>query len=67
MIAFVIAAPIVWWGMNKWFEGFAYHTTITAWSFAAAGIVMILIAAIILGFKTVKAANQNPVKSLRTK
>lgn len=66
LIAFIIAVPIVWWGMNKWFENFAYHTNISVLSFAAAGILMILIAVITLSFQTLKAANQNPVKSLRT-
>jgi putative ABC transport system permease protein len=65
-LAFVIAAPIVWWGMNKWFENFAYHTQISVWIFAGAGLLMILIASITLGFQTIKAANANPVKSLRT-
>ncbi len=35
-------------------------------SFAAAGILMILVAVITLSFQTLKVANQNPVKSLRT-
>jgi predicted permease len=66
ILAFVIAAPIVWWAMNKWFENFAYHTQISVWIFAGAGLLMILIAAITLGFQTMKAANANPVKSLRS-
>lgn len=66
ILAFIIAAPIVWWGMNKWFENFAYHTQISVWIFAGAGFLMITIAAITLGFQTIKAANANPVKSLRT-
>jgi putative ABC transport system permease protein len=66
LLAFIIAAPVAWWGLNKWFENFAYHTQISVWYFAAAGALMILIAVITLSFQTFRAAMANPVKSLRT-
>jgi ABC-type antimicrobial peptide transport system permease subunit len=66
LIAFVIASPLAWWAMNTWLQDFAYRTNISWWIFAACGISMALIAIIVLGIRTIKAANANPVKSLRT-
>ena len=66
MAAFIIAAPIAWWGMNKWVENFAYHIQIGAGVFVLAAVMMIVIAIITLAFQTIRTANANPVKSLRT-
>ncbi len=66
VIAFVIAAPLAWIGMNKWLDNFAYRTDISWWIFALGISVMIIIAILTLGFQTLKAALANPVKSLRT-
>lgn len=66
LIAFVIAAPLAWLGMNKWLQNFTYRTTISWWIFAISGLLMIVVAFITLSFQTIKAAIANPVKSLRT-
>ena len=66
IIAFAIAAPLAWLGMNKWLENFAYRTEISWWVFVLGISIMIVIALITLGFQTIKAAMANPVKSLRT-
>jgi predicted permease len=66
IIAFVIAVPIAWWGMEQWLQNFAYRTTITWWVFGASGTGMLLLAVLVLMARTVKAAIANPVKSLRT-
>lgn len=66
MIAFVIAAPLAWLGMNKWLQNFAYRTSISWWIFLLSGGAMTIIALLTLGFQTIKAAITNPVKSLRT-
>jgi ABC-type antimicrobial peptide transport system permease subunit len=66
LLAFVIAAPLAWVGMNKWLENFAYRTSISWWIFVLAGGTMILVALLTLAFQTIKAAIANPVKSLKT-
>jgi ABC-type antimicrobial peptide transport system permease subunit len=66
MLAFIIAAPLAWWAMNKWLEDFAYRTTISWWIFAACGVSMMIIALLTLGVQTIRSATANPVKSLRT-
>lgn len=66
MFAFIIAAPLAWWAMNSWLRDFAYRTSISWWIFAVCGVSMIVLAIVVLGIRTIKAANANPVKSLRT-
>ncbi|WP_423147755.1 ABC transporter permease [Rubrolithibacter danxiaensis] len=65
-MAFVIAVPIAWWGMNKWLQDFAYKIPIHWWTFAIAGILAVLVAVLTISFQAMKAAIANPVKSLRT-
>ena len=65
-ISLVIAIPAAWIAANKWLENYPYRITVNWWLFASAGILVILIALITVGFQAIKAAVANPIKSLRT-
>src|SRR6266540_1171020 len=65
-IAFAIATPIAWYYMHQWLQDYAYRINISWWSFAAGGLVAIIIALATISFQAIKAAIANPVKSLRT-
>ena len=65
-IAFVIAAPLSWYLMRQWLEGFAYRIDLSPGVFLLAGTITILIAWITVSFQTIKAAIINPVKSLKS-
>lgn len=65
-IAFVIAAPVAWYVMNNWLRDFQYRIRIGFGVFALAIFVSIFIAWITVGYKAIKAAVADPVKSLRT-
>ena len=65
-IAFVIAAPLAYLGLNNWLEDFAFKTNLSWWIFVLSGLGMVLIAIIIMSAKTVSTAMRNPVNSLRT-
>ncbi len=65
-IAFVIAAPVAWYFMNKWLQDYVYRIDISWWLFAAGGAASIIIALATISFQAIKAAVANPVKSLRT-
>lgn len=65
-IAFVIAAPLGWYIMHVWQNGFAYKAPINWQVFTLAGITSLVIAFSAISFQAVKAALANPVKSLRT-
>lgn len=65
-IAALIAFPLAWYAMDKWLQDFAYRTNMPLWVFPAALIAAAVIAVITISFQAIKAANANPVKSLRT-
>ncbi|MDH7448141.1 ABC transporter permease [Aquimarina sp. 2201CG14-23] len=65
-IAFIVASPIAWYGINNWLQDFAYKTNISFWVFILSGFLMILFALLIISIKTLQAANANPINSLRT-
>ncbi|MCD6065742.1 MAG: FtsX-like permease family protein [Bacteroidetes bacterium] len=66
LIAFVIAAPLAWYFMNSWLENFAFRIHIGFGVFAIAILSSIIIAWLSVGYKAIRAAFANPVKSLRT-
>ncbi|MFZ1785858.1 MAG: ABC transporter permease [Ferruginibacter sp.] len=65
-IAIVIATPVAWYVMNKWLQDFAYRTSLSWWVFVLAGIIAVLIAFVTISFQAIRAANANPVTSLRS-
>ncbi len=65
-IAVLIATPIAWFAMNKWLQEFPYRIQIQWWMFALVAVVALVIALLTISINTVRAAMQNPVKSLRT-
>ncbi len=64
-IAFLIAAPLVWYVMNQWLSGFAYKIELKPYYILAGGVLNVLIAFATIGYQAVKAATVNPVDSLR--
>lgn len=65
-IAFVVAAPVAWYFMNNWLQNFEFRIKIGMGVFALAIIASILIAWFTVGYKAIRAALVNPVKSLRS-
>ena len=65
VIANIITWPVAWYIMNKWLQNFAYKANI-GWSiFLLSGIIALVIALLTFSFQAIKAANTNPVNSLR--
>jgi ABC-type antimicrobial peptide transport system permease subunit len=65
LVAFVIAAPIAWYGTSQWLQGFAYKISLSWWVFLAGAAVAVVVALATIGFQTVRAALANPVKALK--
>jgi len=65
-VAIIIAAPVAWYGMNRWLQDFEYRISISWWVFALAAILSIGVALLTVSYQSIKAALMNPVKSLRS-
>ena len=65
-ICFVIAAPIAWQGAKMWLEGFAYKTPLHWWVFLIALLIVTVITLLTVSFQNWKAANENPVNSIKS-
>jgi putative ABC transport system permease protein len=65
-IAVLIATPLAWFAMNQWLQSFAYRIEIHLWMFGLVALAALIIALLTISVNTIKAAMQNPVKSLRT-
>jgi predicted permease len=66
IIAFVLAAPAAWYLMHTWLSDFAYRIHIGVSVFLVGIGASLLVAWLTVGYKSLKAATANPVKSLRT-
>jgi putative ABC transport system permease protein len=66
LIACVIAFPLAWYAMHQWLQDFAFRINISWTVFVIAALMALSIALLTVGFKAVKAALSNPVRSLRT-
>jgi putative ABC transport system permease protein len=66
LISIVIAIPASYYFLNQWMLHFTYRTNISIVIFFMAAIVSLLLAWFTVGLKTVRAAQANPVDSLRS-
>jgi ABC-type antimicrobial peptide transport system permease subunit len=60
-----IAAPLAWYIMTNWLEGFEYHITPGIWVIGVATCLAIMIAWLTVGFQSFKASLTNPAEVLR--
>lgn len=65
-IAVLIATPVSWIVLSKWLQQFPYRIDIQWWMFAFVALTAFIIALMTISISTIRAAMQNPVKSLRT-
>ncbi|HEU5291775.1 MAG TPA: FtsX-like permease family protein, partial [Cyclobacteriaceae bacterium] len=65
LIGFAVAAPLAWFAMNGWLSEFAYRIDLSAWIFLAGIGITLFIALLTVGYRSLRAATANPVKSLR--
>lgn len=65
LVAFLIAIPIAYWGLDKWLDNFAYRIDIGMEVFIVAGLTSIVITVITTGYQALRAASINPVHTIR--
>jgi putative ABC transport system permease protein len=65
IISLFIASPIAYYFMSQWMQKYTYHTEISWWIFASAGIGAMVITILTVSYQAIKAALMNPVKTLK--
>ncbi|SHI34942.1 ABC transporter permease [Pseudozobellia thermophila] len=66
LISCFIAIPISYYVMNGWLQEYPYRVILEWWIFLLAVVGALAITILTVSFQAIKAANKNPVKSLRT-
>jgi putative ABC transport system permease protein len=67
LVAFLLGAPVAWYVMETWWlKNFAYRIQINALIILGSGLLALLIAWLTVSYQSIKAAIQNPVRSLRS-
>ena len=65
LISGIIATPLAIYAMHALLQNFAYRIGIGVWIILAANALVILMTLMTISYQTLKAANVNPVKTLR--
>jgi putative ABC transport system permease protein len=65
VIGFALSAPLAWFAMNAFLDEFAYKINLGPEIFMIGFFATLVIAMLTVGYKSIKAAVVNPVKSLR--
>jgi putative ABC transport system permease protein len=65
VVSIILGCPIAWWLTDIWLRRFAYHATLSIDIFIIAALVAFLVALFTVTWQSLKAANANPIKSLR--
>lgn len=65
LVAFVIATPFAYFFLENWLNNFTYSVSIGVWAFLLAGVASLIIALLTVSYRSIRAANSNPVSSLR--
>jgi putative ABC transport system permease protein len=65
LIAFVLAAPLAWFIMDRWLEDFAYRIEIGPGIFALSAVLALTVALSSVVWQAIRAAVADPVKSIR--
>jgi len=65
-VAFILSAPLAAWVMQEVLQTMDYHTVLSWWIFAAAGVGAVIIAVATVSFHGIKAAKANPAEALQS-
>lgn len=66
LISFLLATPIVWYGMNEWLNTFVYRTALHWWIFALSLVIVMIITFVTISLQCWRVAISNPVDSLKS-
>lgn len=66
VVCFVFSLPVTWYVVQRWLQSFAYKTPMYLWVFVLAFIIVAIITITTVSFQSWRAANENPVNSIKT-
>ena len=64
-VATLVAAPIAHYGMHRWLENFAFRIGISQFMFILTALGTLAVALLSVSFRAIKAAQANPIDSIR--
>jgi len=64
-LAFIIASPIAYYLTSMWLENFAYKVDMDIKTYLLAGLIVITVTFLTIGYHTLKSAHTNPVDELK--
>jgi putative ABC transport system permease protein len=65
IIAYIIAVPLMLYGLNRWLQSFAFRIRPGMEIFILAGVIAIGITLLTVSWQSWRAATRNPVEALR--
>ena len=66
VVGLAAAAPLTWWGLRQWLDGFAERVALTPLPFVVAGLAALAVALLTVSVHTVRAATADPARALRS-
>jgi len=65
LLCFVIASPVSYLIIDRYFSTFAYRTAISLWVFSLALVIVLIVTLTIVVVRSFSAATRNPVESIK--
>jgi ABC-type antimicrobial peptide transport system permease subunit len=65
IISFLLAVPVAFYVVSSWLSNFKNQIELEWWLFVLPGVLVLVIALLVVGIKSLKAANANPVDKLK--
>ena len=66
LVSILLAIPLAWYAISAWLDDFAYKADMGIWVYVLSGVIALLISWATISIQSVKAAQVNPVKSLKS-
>ena len=63
---FLLAVPVVWYGVNKWLQAFTYRIPLYWWVFVLSLFIVMVITFVTVTLQSWRTATSNPVYSLKS-
>jgi len=65
IVSILISAPLAYWLVSLWLEGFAYRTPMQLGVFVLASLISLIVAILTTGYQSLYVASRNPVDTLK--